>query len=92
MKHVIGLLATLAGLAAATGCDGRAATPAETTGRPAAAPGVVEVPPDSPMLAQLKRDIVKLVDLPTDRSEPQPGVEGGPSGQRTDHVGARQDG
>jgi len=79
MKHVIGLLATLAGLAAATGCDGRAATPAETTGRPAAAPGVVEVPPDSPMLAQLKRDTVKLVDLPTDEVVAPGKIEANPN-------------
>jgi len=79
MKHVIALLATLAGLAAAAGCDGRAATPAETTLRAAAASGIVELAPDSPMLAQLKRDSVKLVDLPTDEVVAPGKIEANPN-------------
>jgi len=78
MKHVIVLLATLAGLGAAAGCSGRAATP-EPTRRPAPPPGVVELPPDSPMLAQLKRDTVKLVDLPTDEVVAPGKIEANPN-------------
>ena len=79
MKQVIVLLATLAGLAAAAGCTGRAATEAETTGRPALPPGVVELPPGSPMLAQLKHDTVKLVDLPTDEVVAPGKIEANPN-------------
>jgi len=54
-------------MAAAAACGGHAATPAETaTPAPAAASTVVRLPPDSPMLAQIKREPVRAIDLPTD--------------------------
>lgn len=69
----------LAAAAVLAGCGGRAATPVETKTAAAAAPNVVELPPDSPMLAPIKRDTVKLVDLPTDEVVAPGKIEANPN-------------
>ena len=63
MKRMFAV-ALLAGSLAA--CRGHAATSAETTIAVPPPPNVVELPPASPMLDQIKRDVVTLRDLPTD--------------------------
>lgn len=60
-------------------CGGRAATPADTGAAVAPAPNVVQLPPDSPMLAQIKRDTVKVRDLPTDEIVAPGKIEANPN-------------
>jgi cobalt-zinc-cadmium efflux system membrane fusion protein len=69
----------LAAIATASACGGHAATPAET--RPAAtpAPNVVALPADSPMLAQIKRDRVRTMELPTDEVVAPGKIEANPN-------------
>jgi cobalt-zinc-cadmium efflux system membrane fusion protein len=51
-----------------TGCGSGSATPAAAAAAPAdtAPPGTVVIPADSPMLTQIKREAVAVMDLPTD--------------------------
>jgi membrane fusion protein, heavy metal efflux system len=76
MKRIF-VVALLAGSLAA--CRGDAATPAETTIAVAPPPNVVELPPASPMLDQIKRDVVKLRDLPTDEVTAAGKIEANPN-------------
>jgi cobalt-zinc-cadmium efflux system membrane fusion protein len=63
MKNAL-LVAALTASAAA--CGGRAATPSGTGSMAAPAPNVVVIPADSPMLAQIRREPVRIAELPTD--------------------------
>jgi len=65
MKTFVPVIVPLAGALTLAACSGRAATPDETHVVPPPA-NVVALPPDSPMLAHIGLDTVKLVDLPTD--------------------------
>ena len=64
MKHAV-LVAALAVLAGAA-CRGRAATPSGTASTAAPTPDTVVIPADSPMLTHIKREPVRLAELPTD--------------------------
>lgn len=72
------LLRATSWLVLLAGCGGKAATPADP--KPATpAPNVVELPAGSPMLAQIRRDQVKLVDLPTDEIVAPGKIEANPN-------------
>jgi cobalt-zinc-cadmium efflux system membrane fusion protein len=55
-----------AALSAVAACGGHAATPADTSIGARPTPNVVVIPPDSPMLAQITRQAVRVADLPSD--------------------------
>jgi len=63
MKNALLVAALTASVAA---CGGRAATPSGTGSMAAPAPNVVVIPADSPMLAQIRREPVRIAELPTD--------------------------
>src|SRR5450631_3571101 len=61
------LIAIVVALSACPGCSRHhAAVSAESTSAAAAESGVVVIPPDSPMLRQIKREAVGVAELPTD--------------------------
>jgi len=76
MKQSLLAVAVAATVAA---CGGHAATPAETAAAASPAPNVVQLPPDSPMLAQIKRDTVKVRELPTDEVVAPGKIEANPN-------------
>ncbi len=78
MKCVMTAAFTAAVLSAAA-CSGRAAAPVEPAAASSPAPGVVVVPSDSPMLAQIKREPVKEADLPTDEVTAPGKIEANPN-------------
>jgi len=78
LKSIVGFAVTACTLALAA-CDGRAATRADTGMPPAPATNIVTLPMDSPMLAQIQRDSVKLVDLPTDELVAPGKIEANPN-------------
>jgi len=78
MKLLIRSMMLLVSVASGA-CGGDAATPAETGTPPPTAPHVVELPADSPMLAQIGRSPVKLVDLPTDEIVASGKIEANPN-------------
>src|SRR5262249_3602666 len=63
MKTLIAAVAAAA-LASSIGC-GRSVTPVQAAGNDTKTPGVVTLPPESPMLRQIARAPVRLIDLPT---------------------------
>ena len=77
MKHPL-LVAALAALAGAA-CGGRAATPSATEAMSASTSNLVVMPADSPMLAQIKREPVRLAELPTDEVVAPGKIEANPN-------------
>ena len=71
------LLLVLAALAGA--CGGHAATPAVTGSTIAPAPRTVVIPADSPMLAQIRREPVRVAELPTDEIVAPGKIEANPN-------------
>jgi len=72
------LVAALAGLVTAA-CGGRAAAPADTRADTRSDPNTVVIPADSPMLAQIGRERVRLVELPTDEVVAPGKIEANPN-------------
>ncbi len=60
-------------------CSGRAATPVDSASATSPAPGTVVLPPDSPMLSQIKREAVTEADLPTDEVTSPGKIEANPN-------------
>jgi len=60
------LILAAGALASALACAGRAATPVESPGPASPAPGTVVIPAGSPMLNQIRREAVRVANLPTD--------------------------
>jgi cobalt-zinc-cadmium efflux system membrane fusion protein len=64
----------------AESCNSRAETAAEAAAPPAAtSPNVVQLPPDSPMLQQIRREPVAMADLPTDEIVAPGKIEANPN-------------
>jgi cobalt-zinc-cadmium efflux system membrane fusion protein len=72
------LFATLAGLVTMA-CGGRAAAPADTRADATSEPNTVVIPADSPTLAQIGRERVRLVELPTDEIVAPGKIEANPN-------------
>jgi cobalt-zinc-cadmium efflux system membrane fusion protein len=79
IRSTVGLAVLAASALALAACDSRAATRADTGSPPTPAPNLVALPVDSPMLAQIRRDSVKLVDLPTDELVAPGKIEANPN-------------
>jgi len=79
IRSTVSLAVLAASALALAACGSRAATRADTGAPPTAAPNIVALPVDSPMLAQIRRDSVKLVDLPTDELVAPGKIEANPN-------------
>ena len=79
IRSTVGHAVLAASALALAACGSRAATRADTGTLPTAAPNIVALPVDSPMLAQIRRDSVKLVDLPTDELVAPGKIEANPN-------------
>ena len=73
------LIVVTASIVVTGACTSRAAAPVEPAAATSPAPGVVLVPADSPMLAQIKRDAVTEADLPTDEVTSPGKIEANPN-------------
>jgi membrane fusion protein, heavy metal efflux system len=78
MKWTLPLAVGIA-LAALVGCGSKAAAPADAAAPASPAPGVVVLPPQSPMLAQIRRAPVATAELPTDEIVAPGKVEANPN-------------
>jgi len=67
--------------AALTGaaCRGRAATPADVAPAVETGPQTVVIPPDSPMLARIRREPIRMAELPTDEVMAPGKIEANPN-------------
>jgi len=74
-----GCLGCFACLIVLSACSGRAAAPVESAAAASPAPGTVVLPPDSPMLAQIKRQPVTEANLPTDEVTSPGKIEANPN-------------
>lgn len=79
IRTTYSLLALLLPAAVAGGCTSRAAARAEAPQARRVAPGVVEIPGDSPMIRQIKRAPVTVRDLPTDEIVAPGKIEANPN-------------
>ena len=77
-RRVRRVLRATSWLVLAAACGGKAA-PADPKPATSPAPNVVELPADSPRLGQIRRDRVKLVDLPTDEIVAPGKIEANPN-------------
>ena len=73
------LMLAVAAMTTGFACGRRAAAPAESPAPSSPAPGTVVLPAGSPMLQQIRREIVKMADLPTDEVIAPGKVEANPN-------------
>jgi len=76
---IVSAASALSALIAVCACGSRAATPAEAPSITSPAPGTVVLPPDSPMLGQIKREPVREAELPTDEVTSPGKIEANPN-------------
>ena len=80
MTHrLLSAASALSALIAVMACSGRAATRSESPTVTTPTPGTVVLPPDSPMLAQITREVVTQADLPTDEVTSPGKIEANPN-------------
>jgi membrane fusion protein, heavy metal efflux system len=77
--RLLSILSIGAAAVTVAGCSGTAAVPAETNAPARSAAGVVSLPADSPMLAQIRRAPAATADLPTDEIVAPGKIEANPN-------------
>ncbi|HZT78209.1 MAG TPA: efflux RND transporter periplasmic adaptor subunit [Vicinamibacterales bacterium] len=78
-RLIVSAVPAFAALIVASACSGHAAAPVDAAHVASPAPGIVVIPPDSPMLGQIKREAVKEAELPTEEVTSPGKIEANPN-------------